>query len=63
MGYYVLKAAAKYKFKELGLTFGGLSYLLGGILALLTVSWIPLVSGFILALVFRTLFGDPTTKY
>ncbi len=63
MGYYILKAASIYKFRELGLTLGGMSYLIGGCFVFLTTSWIPLVSGFLLAGVFKKIFGDPTTKH
>lgn len=63
MGYYVLKAARQYEFRELGLTLGGLSYLLGGILTLIFVTWWPLLSGFFLAVIFRKIFSDPTIDH
>ncbi|MEQ9220947.1 MAG: hypothetical protein RLO17_23030 [Cyclobacteriaceae bacterium] len=59
-GLTVLIAASKYQFQHLGLTLGGLAYLSGGLLTGYLLTWWPLISGFILAIIFKKLFGDPS---
>jgi len=59
MGLFILNAARKYKFREYGLTFPGLSYLIGGIATLVFFKWWPLAAGLLLAFIFRKSFGEP----
>jgi len=60
MGFFILLTASEYKYSHLGLTFGGLSYLIGGILAIYQSNWWFIIGAWILAFGIRKIFGDPT---
>lgn len=60
LGFFILVTASKYQYKNLGLTFGGLSYLIGGILAIYQSNWWFVIGAWILAFGIRKIFGDPT---
>ena len=60
MRIFILVTASKYQFKHLGLTFGGLSYLIGGILTITQLNWWFVIGAWILAFAIRKIFGDPT---
>lgn len=60
MGFFIL--IASFKFRHLGLTLGGLSYLIGGFLAIYQSNWWFVMGAWILAFGIRKIFGDPTRR-
>lgn len=58
MGFLTLVTASQYKFAHLGLTLGGLAYVSAGVAAYMTMSWWPVLGGWIAALIIRKIFGD-----
>jgi hypothetical protein len=58
MGLFILVKASKYQFKQLGLTLGGLTYLIGGILSIKMLIWWPVLGTWILSFGIRKIFGD-----
>ncbi len=60
MGSLILVAAYEYDFIHLGLTLGGLSYIIGGLLTIKLFSWWPLIGGWLATFVIRKVFDDPT---
>jgi hypothetical protein len=62
MGVFILVTASKYQFKHLGLTFGGLTYLIGGLFSINMLTWWPVIGAWILAFGIRKIFGDPTKE-
>lgn len=59
-GVGILVSASQNSFRYLGLTLGGLTYLISAIIAFFLNSWWPLLIGFLLSLVIRKIFGDPS---
>ncbi len=62
MGLFILVTASKYQFKHLGLTLGGLTYLIGGLLSIKMLTWWPVIGAWVLAFGIRKIFGDPTKE-
>ena len=62
MGVFILVTASKYQFKHLGLTLGGLTYLVGGLLSIIMLTWWPVIGAWVLAFGIRKIFGDPTKE-
>ena len=62
MGVFILVTASKYQFKHLGLTLGGLTYLVGGLLSIFMLTWWPVIGAWVLAFGIRKIFGDPTKE-
>lgn len=60
MAGFVLTTASNYKFRHLGLTLGGLAYLIAGILTVHLLAWWPLIVGWLAAFGIKKLFGDPS---
>lgn len=58
-GASVLFAAFQKNFNHLGMTLGGFTYLVGGFFGLYLHSWWPAVTGIILAIIIRKIFGEP----
>lgn len=60
LGLGTLNSTSQLRFRNLGLTLGGLSYLGAAIAAYTLESWWALLIGFGIAIVARFLFGDGT---
>jgi hypothetical protein len=59
IGLGTIYTASKTSYKKGGLMLGGISYLLGAIIAFIFSSWWPLLIGFVLAWIVRFFGGDP----
>ncbi len=60
-GFFVLVSAREYKFRHLGLTFGGLAYLIGGLLTINLLSWWPLIGSLSVGILIKHVLGDEPT--
>ena len=58
-GASVLLASFQKNFNHKGMTFAGLSYLLGGSFGLYFHSWWPAITGIIIAIIIKKIFGEP----
>ena len=58
LGVGVLNSAAQTKFRKIGLTIGGLTYVGAAVLAYILQNWYPLLIGFVISIVIKYLFGD-----